>query len=170
MNICPFCDRNNREGAMICENCGRGMSVFAGLATRVVGDSTATGTVRRRGSDQFGPETVVVMYVQEADEPLVLLVDEPTVLGRGNIDRKRNPDIDLTVYDAFALGVSSRHAGLQRQGSQLVLTDLASTNGTYLNGERLEEYQPVILHDSDEIRLGKLKIALYFESSVSTSF
>jgi pSer/pThr/pTyr-binding forkhead associated (FHA) protein len=170
MNICPFCERNNREGAMICDHCGRSMSIFAGLATRVMDEDRTTDSLRRRGGDQFAPDTVAVIHIEHMEQPIVLTVNDPTILGRGSIDRGRNPDIDLTMYNAFAQGVSSRHAGLQRHGTQLTLTDLASTNGTYLNGERLEEYQPVTLHDGDEIRLGRLKIALYFESSVSASF
>ena len=42
--------------------------------------------------------------------------------------------------------------GSSRQGDVIVLEDLGSTNGTYLNGEPLSGPQP--LHDGDRIRIG----------------
>jgi hypothetical protein len=62
-------------------------------------------------------------------------------LGRG--------DVEIQLDDPFA---SSRHASITRQGRTLVLTDLGSTNGTYLNDEPLSGPQP--LHSGDRIRIG----------------
>ena len=55
----------------------------------------------------------------------------------------------LVLEDAFA---STRHARLIPQGDVIVLEDLGSTNGTYLNGEPLRGAQP--LHEGDRIRIG----------------
>lgn len=62
-------------------------------------------------------------------------------LGRG--------DVEIRLEDPFA---SSRHARIERQGSVVVLEDLGSTNGTYLNEEPLTGPQP--LHHGDRIRIG----------------
>ena len=62
-------------------------------------------------------------------------------LGRGNVE--------IVLEDPFA---SSRHARLALEGSVVVLEDLGSTNGTYLNGEPLSGPQP--LHPGDRIRIG----------------
>lgn len=62
-------------------------------------------------------------------------------LGRG--------DVEIQLDDPFA---SSRHASITRQGRTLVITDLDSTNGTYLNDEPLTGAQP--LHPGDRIRIG----------------
>lgn len=48
--------------------------------------------------------------------------------------------------------VSRRHFTLTRQGSQWILTDLGSANGTYLNGVRLSK--PAALDRGDQIRCG----------------
>ena len=64
------------------------------------------------------------------------------VLGRGE-------GVEIRLDDPFA---SSRHARIGRQGDVLVLEDLGSTNGTYLNGEPLSGPQP--LHPGDRIRIG----------------
>jgi FHA domain len=62
-------------------------------------------------------------------------------LGRG--------DVEIVLEDAFA---SSQHARIERQGGAIVLEDLGSTNGTYLNEELLHGPQP--LHSGDRIRIG----------------
>ena len=64
------------------------------------------------------------------------------VLGRGS-------GVDIHLEDTFA---SSRHARIVPEGSVLVLEDLGSTNGTFLNGEPLRGPQP--LHPGDRIRIG----------------
>ena len=62
-------------------------------------------------------------------------------LGRG--------DVEIQIEDPFA---SARHARIMRQGPVLVIEDLGSTNGTYLNGQPLRGPQP--LHPGDRIRIG----------------
>jgi len=64
------------------------------------------------------------------------------VLGRGD-------HVDVVLEDTFS---SSRHASLTPHGDTVVLEDLGSTNGTFLNGEPLTGPQP--LHDGDRIRIG----------------
>lgn len=64
------------------------------------------------------------------------------VLGRGD-------QADIQLQDTFA---SSQHARLAPQGDVMVLEDLGSTNGTYLNEEPLRGPQP--LHPGDKIRIG----------------
>jgi len=62
----------------------------------------------------------------------------------------RGSDCQLTLADSEA---SRRHALLRPQADgSVVLEDLGSTNGTYLNGEALHGPQP--LHAGDTIRIG----------------
>lgn len=49
-------------------------------------------------------------------------------------------------------GVSSRHALLLRRGNRVLLRDLNSTNGTYVNGSRVIEH---VLQDGDRVELGQ---------------
>lgn len=69
-------------------------------------------------------------------------------LGRG--------DVEIKLQDPFA---SSRHAKITRQGRTLVIEDLGSTNGTYLNTEPLNGPSP--LHDGDVIRIGDSEFSYY---------
>jgi pSer/pThr/pTyr-binding forkhead associated (FHA) protein len=69
-------------------------------------------------------------------------LSEGATLGRGE-------SADIRLEDTFA---SSAHARLVAEGDVIVLEDLGSTNGTYLNGEPLRGPQP--LHVGDSIRIG----------------
>src|SRR4051812_45486762 len=69
-------------------------------------------------------------------------VGEGAIMGRGD-------QAEIRLEDPFA---SSRHARLVRQGGAVVLEDLGSTNGTYLNEELLSGPQP--LHPGDRVRIG----------------
>lgn len=64
-----------------------------------------------------------------------------TTIGRGEQATMRLPDV----------GISRRHARLDYDGSQLVLTDLGSTNGTLVNGQRISA---VALNPGDVIQVG----------------
>ena len=68
-------------------------------------------------------------------------VSAGATLGRG--------DVEIQLEDPFA---SSRHAQLIRQGAMIVIEDLGSTNGTYLNDELLRGPRP--LHAGDRLRIG----------------
>ncbi len=68
-------------------------------------------------------------------------LEHGATLGRG--------DVEIQLDDPFA---SARHARIWRQGHVLVIEDLGSTNGTYLNEEPLSGPQP--LHSGDRIRIG----------------
>ncbi len=68
-------------------------------------------------------------------------LSEPVTLGRG--------DVEIRLEDPFA---SSAHARISREGHVVVVEDLGSTNGTYLNDSPLSGPQP--LHDGDRIRIG----------------
>ena len=61
----------------------------------------------------------------------------------------REPGLPGSIDDA---SVSRRHAHLRWDGTVVVLTDLASKNGTFVNGVRVSG--PASLVDGDEVRLG----------------
>ena len=69
-------------------------------------------------------------------------LSEGAVLGRSDA-------ADIRLEDSFASG---RHTELGLRGDTMVVEDLGSTNGTYLNGEPLTGPQP--LRPGDRIRIG----------------
>jgi hypothetical protein len=69
-------------------------------------------------------------------------IGEGAILGRGDA-------AEIRLEDPFASG---RHARVIAQGGIVVIEDLGSTNGTYLNEELLQGPQP--LHHGDRVRIG----------------
>ncbi len=99
-----------------------------------------------RGGAGGGPVGSVVL----PDGERVGVGDEPLTIGR-------LAECDVVLADS---SVSRRHAELRRQGSDFVIVDLGSTNGTKVNGAGVKERR---LADGDEITVGSAK--LRFEAS-----
>src|SRR4030081_1220946 len=89
--------------------------------------------------DEFDPRLLVERATGHESGTAYDLTNGAT-LGRG--------DVEIRLDDPFA---SSRHARITRQGQVVVIEDLGSTNGTYLNEKPLTGPQP--LHDGDRIRI-----------------
>jgi pSer/pThr/pTyr-binding forkhead associated (FHA) protein len=74
-------------------------------------------------------------------------------LGEGRFVIGRDASCDLTVDDPK---VSGEHAEIIRSGSSFVLRDLGSTNGTYVNGERVDGRRR--LHEGDRLQIGDTEL------------
>src|SRR6266700_3654990 len=62
------------------------------------------------------------------------------------------PDCDLVVAKDV---VSQKHCRLSFEGEKYILEDLGSTNGTFVNGYRLEPRTPVYVSKTDRLTLGQ---------------
>ncbi len=106
--------------------------------------------------------TAVLFVSGYSDSPITVNLRQPMTLGRQNGTAKQH--VDLSRFDAVELGVSRVHATLSFEDSSETfrLEDNGSINGTYLNGEPLSPNRPVVLDNADEIRLGQLRLYIYF--------
>jgi pSer/pThr/pTyr-binding forkhead associated (FHA) protein len=76
----------------------------------------------------------------------------------------REQDIDLSPFDTSVMSVSRYHAKIVPNDTHgLVLIDLKSVNGTALVKNRLQPNQPYPLHSGDSIKIGNLRIRIFFE-------
>ena len=64
----------------------------------------------------------------------------------------RNPDVDIRFDPQKDLDVSGRHAEFRAKGAGYELHDLGSTNGTFVNGERLTG--STVIRTADTVRFG----------------
>lgn len=93
--------------------------------------------------------------VGERDEPHALVITRgPGAGSRFRIEGPevrigRHPEAHILLDDVT---VSRRHALLTVVDGQVVLTDQASLNGTYVAGERVDSH---VLADGDEIQIGR---------------
>ena len=123
----------------------RGTDVSSRAASHAAGSSAgASGAPSEATGIHQAPITNATLVVERAPghQPgMRYEVGRGATLGRG--------DVEIVLEDAFA---SSRHARLERQAGVMVIEDLGSTNGTYLNEELLRGPQP--LHAGDRVRIG----------------
>ena len=73
---------------------------------------------------------------------------------------------DEQLADIFLddVTVSRRHAEFLREGSEFTVRDLASLNGTYFDGQRIEQ---VVLTDGAEVQIGKFRLTFFASRSVA---
>jgi pSer/pThr/pTyr-binding forkhead associated (FHA) protein len=86
--------------------------------------------------------------------------DTSILLGRSNSDTSQPQQsvLDLVEVGADDLGVSRRHALIRGGPGTFFVIDLESTNGTYLNGRRLQPRNQHLLVSGDVLRLGALEV------------
>jgi len=81
-------------------------------------------------------------------------------LGRFNHYDKLETEIDLTDFGAVNRGVSRTHCQLKYQDGKIIVTDLGSTNGTFVAGKRLEPHQPHTLERGEDLVVGRLPVQI----------
>ncbi|MDO9129122.1 MAG: FHA domain-containing protein [Anaerolineales bacterium] len=107
-------------------------------------------------------EARITLHLVESGQILPLAERMEFSLGRVSEGQPIMPDIDLTPYKAYDKGVSRLHAILRRVKNKIVIMDLGSSNGTYVNGNRLSPQVEHVLTHGDTVHLGKLKIQILF--------
>ncbi len=157
---CPSCGRANRQGSGQCSVCG------ATLAAPAAPEAPPAPAARTT----LGPNTRLLLYVENAELPIVVRIQESghVVLGRSSSQGGLLPGIDLSPYGAVDQGVSRLHARLIYRDNSLFITDLASVNHTFVNGQRLAPREERLLGDGDEIRLGRLPIRVVFQERLKS--
>jgi pSer/pThr/pTyr-binding forkhead associated (FHA) protein len=121
--------------------------LFGGRTGRVtsVPPRAAAAGGRKRG--QKGTKTLVVT-AGPLTGTKITLGDQPILIGRAD-------DSTLVLTDDFA---SSRHARLTNRGGQWYVEDLGSTNGTYLDQQRVQG--PLLVGPGQPIRIGQTALEL----------
>ena len=182
---CPKCGRVNRPGILVCENCAtllvsdeqpdRPVSTkrFEGDKVSDEGEQTYRAptetselfsvAMSTAGSSNFTDNMVLRLEIDTVETPILLHPKAETEIGRRDAATGTSPDIDLSSYAGYRLGVSRKHAIIRLKNHQLEIYDLGSSNGTAVNGQRLTPHQPHVLHDGDEILLGKMVMRVLFQ-------
>jgi pSer/pThr/pTyr-binding forkhead associated (FHA) protein len=113
--------------------------LFVWQVARAIGAHLGLAPIRRKRK----PGTRVVMLRSDQQAGMDFQVTDAVVLGR-------SPEADIHLDDPYA---SEFHLRLNNRDGKLVLTDLGSTNGTYVNGRRATT--PVDLNRGDAVQVGK---------------
>jgi hypothetical protein len=114
------------------------------------------------GTTHISDKQEVLLVIRGMIERLVLKEGVQYQLGRFEFSKPEDHHIDLTPYGAGDRGVSRVHAYIHLEADQLFITDLDSTNGTFLAGKRLEPNTPTVLRKGDELLLGRLGVQFMY--------
>jgi FHA domain-containing protein len=187
---CPECGYQNVQGTLFCESCGGDLVTGAHSPRRDTGavsplsggvaavevrvDEALTEPVTvEKAPDEVAPAASTeeepaglvasppAYLVSESGRRVEVPVQDVVIVGREDMRSGIRPDIDLTLDGASAAGVSRRHCRLLRQEGGWYIEDLMSTNFTVLNGTPLTAHTPALLHDNDEVRLGKMRLRFH---------
>lgn len=125
---CSHCGKKlKRLDASFCTNCGAPLGADVGeVVTTVHGGSLA--------------KIIVQLPGDETREEF--LSKEETTLGRSR----------TSMIQVLSPIVSAQHAKIELTNQGHVITDLSSTNGTFVNGKRLKSDKPHLLASNDIIR------------------
>ena len=92
------------------------------------------------------PPRELVVHTPEGTPTVVQLAQESLLVGR-------SPHAVIVVDDGYA---SDEHASIAPDGNTWAVTDLGSTNGTFVNGAKITRV--TTLHSGDQVRIGKTRI------------
>jgi FHA domain len=166
---CDNCKHSNLDGTMFCAECGAQLIGRDNLTTQNISTQQFSQANPQKtktdvyqpfdGSDAWGS-----LHLLDTGQVLPLSVRNEFTLGRISEGQPIMPDIDLSPYQAYAAGVSRLHGVIKRIGNTIVIVDLGSANGTYINGKRLSPNAEQTLSHGDIVALGKLKMQILLKS------
>src|SRR3989475_11010196 len=81
------------------------------------------------------------------------------------VDRTTIGRVEDNTFQIAEPSVSSHHCEILLRGSDVVVRDLNSTNGTYINGEKITE---TVLKPGQVLRLGQIEMRLETDSTSSS--
>jgi pSer/pThr/pTyr-binding forkhead associated (FHA) protein len=114
------------------------------------------------------PEGGIGIRVAGTPRPYYLYIHKELIIGRPtDSDAALESVLDLSDAAAYAMGVSRRHAKIRRTATGFEVVDLDSRNGTWLNGERLLPNRPYPFGSGSQLRMGKLRLLVIYNSNTT---
>ncbi|SDS02698.1 zinc-ribbon domain-containing protein [Nocardioides scoriae] len=172
MPFCSQCGHDNPATARFCSQCGTPLAAAAPQSGAPAGgevpasDSTATitfGGLAKPVDDErasLAPADAAAVDALPAGSALLVVQRGPGAGSRYLLDTDlstvgRHPESDIFLDD---ITVSRRHVEFRRTPEGFRVHDVGSLNGTYLNGDRVDE---VVLQNGDEVRIGKFRLSFF---------
>lgn len=174
MDKCPYCGAETRPGDNFCLNCGNRLPPLA-QPSRSISDATQAAEEQWPPTVKAGPESyeaptvrgdgaevaVAAPPVIEKPARLTLRTDSGETLQEFTLDKPeftigRAPNSDILLSKDKL--TSRRHALIRYENGAYILQDEHSANGTFVNGQQLEEKSPYQLRDDDHVSIGEYEL------------
>lgn len=170
MPFCTHCGHQNPDGSNYCARCGEALqrvpdaSSAGAEADTQVHTLESTQVIRAVSDDgraQLTSEEEAAVSALPAGSALLILHpgtprSERFLLAADTVAVGRHPTSDIFLDD---ITVSRKHAVFTRRGGKVVVEDLGSLNGTYVNRVVIE--RPTEVNDGDEVMIGKFRLTFF---------
>jgi hypothetical protein len=163
IKFCPMCHGKNAKDAMVCISCGASLDEKKYDTTK---NDEIEVTYSEKPEELYIDEAIIpkqgiAVYFAETTKPFVVRTDKEFIIGRSLIPTTEAM-LNLSDFDGFRMGLSRRHAMVRQAGTGYEIIDLSSTNGTWLNGERLIPYTPYPLPSSSRLLLSRIRLVVFY--------
>jgi hypothetical protein len=168
--FCPVCKNKNARTASVCSYCGAALD---GNLTNIVATTQKTGEQAKFPTEgvvpfvdaALIPEGGIGVYVAGTFKPQYYRVDTELIIGR-KTEGTTETFLEVPEADAFNLGLSRRHALIRRATPGFEVIDLSSTNGTWLNSERLVPNRPYSFVSGAQLRFGHMRLFVIYHTDL----
>lgn len=176
--FCPACKMRNDVGAYKCIYCNTLLTTKTSQRTILPRNPReVTGMLKDPYEDILDapvpatepymdfeiPSRGIVLINLENGQMITTQKEKTFILGRASAEIKTNDTlVDLTEFGALELGISRVHAMIKQSKGKYQIIDMESSNGTWLENQRLVPKQPYPLESGDRIRIGRLNILVFY--------
>jgi pSer/pThr/pTyr-binding forkhead associated (FHA) protein len=148
--FCTRCGHPNRDDARFCAECGAPLQPDATLSLTPVESEDEGHDEFPFPHDELEPGQALLLVKRGPNAGSTFLLEE------GSTTVGRNTDSSIFLDD---ITVSRAHAIFdRREEASWFVRDVGSLNGTYVNGEQVDETK---LASGDEVQIGKFKLTFF---------
>jgi pSer/pThr/pTyr-binding forkhead associated (FHA) protein len=148
--FCTRCGHPNRDDARFCAECGAPLQPDATLSLTPVESEEEGHDEFPFPHDELEPGQALLLVKRGPNAGSTFLLEE------GSTTVGRNTDSSIFLDD---ITVSRAHAIFdRREDASWFVRDVGSLNGTYVNGEQVDETK---LASGDEVQIGKFKLTFF---------
>ena len=110
------------------------------------------------------PKGGLGIHIAGEFKPIYVKINKELVIGRITEAGWANPEtiLDLSDQNAARLGVSRQHVMIRPTAAGFEVVDLSSTNGTWLNAERLVPNKPYPFASGSQLRIGQMRLLIMY--------
>jgi len=176
--FCPACKMKNETTASVCTYCNTPLGEHPNQKTVMLKNiREVTGLLpddyedfldaplppTQRFMDFEIPSKGIVLINLENGQPIAIQKEKSFILGRVSAEISlERPLVDLTPFSALELGISRVHVMIRQTKEGYEIMDLESSNGTWLENQRLIPKQPYPIESGDRIRIGRLNMLAFY--------
>jgi pSer/pThr/pTyr-binding forkhead associated (FHA) protein len=173
MQTCAQCGSQNSDEARFCSQCGQPLPQLppaapgAAETTATITFGAVAGKTDADDRSALNEADAAAADALPAGSALLIVQRGPGagsryLLDTDTVSAGRHPESDIFLDD---ITVSRRHVEFHREAGSFRVHDVGSLNGTYLNGDRVDDAE---LQNGDEVRIGKFRL-IFFASDAKDS-